>query len=66
MISFVGPLQCWWVLQNVGGSLGILVGPYIIEKVNIFNIIGDRSLRVDGKLTFNGAEAFCDRQLVMC
>ena len=39
-MSFVGPLQCWWVLKNVGGSLGILVGPYIIEKVNIFNIIG--------------------------
>ena len=36
----MGPLQCWWVLKDIGGSLGILVGPYIIEKVNIFNIIG--------------------------
>ena len=36
----MGPLQCWWVLKDIGGSLGILVGPYIIEKVYIFNIIG--------------------------
>ena len=39
------------------------------DKQNIFYIVaigGDRFERADLKLTFNGAQFFCDRQTVRC